>query len=387
LRYRIPNYAVLDLAKTAAAAINVYAKEHDRQPMTAALNKILKTTGTDKLNPLVLNYQAILEYLLGKYDQSLEHLNQQLKNSEISNNKIFDEIKVNIGVVRYHQLYRDLISYGIMPDQRKKIEEIVSLIFPGVVRPRLIFPPKGDVIWFAERESITARLFTLGCIPATDGKALRESAGESADLMSSYAKAIEHAQEVLQLKRPSRLSPKEQDGWRQARARAHNARGRAEMYHTDHFYYLGKKLPRLQAALKDLEWATSEFTNEISYKCDVAACHMRLGYWWAQSEALDVQHDLDAGATFEAESPEAVASETEFKMAEEQLKNIVEQHFPENGYGLFELGRVYRLLGRFNEAEKQLEQSLKIPENERGFSIPRVQREVELTKEKSLIYP
>lgn len=77
MRYRISNYAVLDLAKTAANAINVYLKQRDRQQMVSALNKISRANDTDKVNPLILNYRAILEDLLGQYDQSIEHLNQQ----------------------------------------------------------------------------------------------------------------------------------------------------------------------------------------------------------------------------------------------------------------------------------------------------------------------
>ncbi|HEV2186556.1 MAG TPA: hypothetical protein VGR70_05080 [Stellaceae bacterium] len=192
---------------------------------------------------------------------------------------------------------------------------------------------------------------------------------------------------MLALNPPKFLTKQEEDGWKQAMALARNARGRAEMYYTDYFCRPADKLKRLQSALKDLEWAENKFESEITYKCDVASCHMRLGYWWARSEARDILYNMNSEPNFEPESPEAVASDAEFKMAEEQLKELLEQSLSGYGFGEFELGRAYRLQERFDEAIQRLEKAHDIGEEERDISDARITREIALARARSTTYP
>jgi len=362
--YQIPNHQVFDLVEASAQAIDAYLHAGEKAPMQAALDKINSGGFYDPnaKNPLVLNYRAIMEDLLGEYDKALGHLRELKTLTPSTDREVQKEIDTNIGVVRQHWLRR-LMTLQEEPSESvlgelgaKSLDELMSSALSD------IFPHATEnKIWSAHHDALSARFLALRCIPnivevAEHDRALRH------ELAEAYAKATMLAESVLDRWAPLAIRHSEpREGWKQAKAIAHNALGRAAMYHTDFFCPRGEKVQHLAQALTHLERAQRAFDDDWSFTSDLGSCHMRLGYW---------------GHTA-----------AEYELAKKQLDIVLDKLRPEWGFALFEMGRVYRLNRKFEEASDYFKRAKAIPMDERDVSDLRVDREMRLSAEELTKYP
>lgn len=149
---------------------------------------------------------------------------------------------------------------------------------------------------------------------------------------------------------------------RQIKALARNAYGLASMYYTDAFLSKEEKVKYLiDFSLPALTADSDIFGRDPSIFCDIASCKMRIAYW-AESAGL-------------------------FYEAEELLREVKTRLWPEYGFAYFELGRIARLQGQFFDAEQHFWQTLRTPEDYRGVTKARIERELRLTSERSSVYP
>ena len=329
----------------------------------SALNKIM-AAGNDDPNakhPLVLNYEAIMEDLLGEYDKAHKYLEELRHRTPLSDREVQAEIASNIGVVKQHQLRRLMVLQGAadhvplgeagQPRLEAQMADALTEVFPD-----------GNKVWSAHRDALSARFLALQCIPRTaeDAEHDRQLRHE---LTQAYEKATVLAKSVLGRWAPAGnlTNPKAREGWRQARALAHNALGRAEMYHTDFFGQREEKVEHLATALTHLQHAQRAYDNDWAFTGDLGSCHMRLGHW---RRAVN-----------------------EYELARRQLTIVLEKQRPEWGFALFEMGRVYRLEGNLSDALRYLKRAEQVVLKDRDVSDDRVRREINLTNEKSKHYP
>jgi tetratricopeptide (TPR) repeat protein len=143
------------------------------------------------------------------------------------------------------------------------------------------------------------------------------------------------------------------------------------MYLSDYADGIPQKLNLLKQALADLDGGDNLYSRDAAKKRDLASCHMRIGAW---------QHDSNVEA-------EKAAAEGQFKIAIDYLNDILKVTTPAEGFARFELGRVYRVKGSFDNAKEQFRLCRIIEESRRGVSNKRVDREFMLAETRSSTYP
>ena len=131
---------------------------------------------------------------------------------------------------------------------------------------------------------------------------------------------------------------------------------------------MGKRKKDLQQALKDFEAADKLSPNNWEIVCNFGSVHMRLG-------------DVERLSGRERESHQ------EFATARRYLQDVVSRIRPNYGFGLYEIGRVYRLEKNFEEATVWFAKALAIPDDERNISAKSLAAEIEKARTGSDKFP
>src|SRR5205085_3889172 len=95
--------------------------------------------------------------------------------------------------------------------------------------------------------------------------------------------------------------------------------------------------------------------------CDLGSTHMRLGHWRG--------------------------TVTDFNKALDYLRTVVNELRPNYGFALYEIGRTYRLMGKFAEALEYLSKAEEIPYEYRDVGDPRIDLEKKRAGDSSKVYP
>lgn len=140
--------------------------------------------------------------------------------------------------------------------------------------------------------------------------------------------------------------------------RALNGRGVAWMFSSDIEQALSARVTALELALRDFVQATALSPENWEIVCNLGSSHMRLGSIMRISRR-------------ESES------RSHFERAREFLVDVIERIRPDYGFALYELGRTYRLEGRYAEALVCFQKALYVPEDERNISSRSIEHEIE----------
>jgi len=146
-----------------------------------------------------------------------------------------------------------------------------------------------------------------------------------------------------------------------------NARGMCTMYWTD--YNVKDPVERrefVQAAIAYLEEANKYLPGDWANTCDVGSAHLRMGVVLRQ-----------LGADFEPEFNRALAL----------LQSVIDYLRPGYGFAFYEIGRLYRVWKRFDDAKASFKKSLDIPDEYRDAGITTVTVELNRAEQGDSSFP
>lgn len=332
------NWQAFNLATEALRDIDrfVSSSSKNRTILVEARQKLAGAVNKDPNFIRAQYYSAIVDDMLGqsaKAATQLEHLLDQKPTFR-------DEAEYNLGVSYYHLYSKEQITKAIGA-------------FESVVRQTADIPLK-----YMANAGLVRAYSMMVLHSSRDGN--RKEAGKFTEKSRADSESLlenVRSDESLDQKTKNEIK------WRTL-----NGRGVGQMFYSDCENDLGRRKEDLRQALKDFEAANKLSPNNWEIVCNFGSVHMRLG----DVEKLAGRED---------------ASRQEFASASRYLQDVVGRIRPDYGFALYELGRVYRLEGNFQEAIVQFEKSLAISDDERNINAESVAREIEKARKGSDKFP
>jgi tetratricopeptide (TPR) repeat protein len=327
--------AAFELVSEAISEIDLYRQSRDRNHLLVARSKLDDALQRDRRYVNAVFYSGVVNDLIGHIGDAIQSFRAILAEGVEGAPVVLEQVRYNLAVSLYHRYSRKYLEEAEV-EFLAVLETTEDPLLRCLARAGLAqtyamweIPPDPDAR-DAREERLLEDLF-------------RKSL-EFSDLTLAQLEDLEEIPEALR---------------RQIRATADNARGMALMYYTD---YRGEgRGKRLREALTRLRRADQHFPMDWANTCDLGSCHMRLGYW--------------------------EGSDADFEECRKHLRQVVEELRPEYGFALYEIGRSYRIQGRFPEARQFLERARAIPKAERDVGDTRVNREIRLAESESTRYP
>jgi tetratricopeptide (TPR) repeat protein len=340
------NRRAFELVADAIGAINQYKDSRDRDALQHALAGLREATRDDEHYLLAPYYTAVIEDLLGRSRDAANHLQTLLSQTSTEHLKFVTEMRYNLAVAQYHGYSHENLAAAAATLQ-KVLDGTRSVLGSKYYRIRLY------------SRALLAQVYAMWCIPKLPEDVEQQT--EQKRISDCYEEAISTVREVLTSPWRVLLWWTDRPWFREASAIANNATGMAKMYYTDFFGKRTVRLSKLRQGLKNFEKSRKLFPRDWANYCDLGSCHMRLGYW--------------------ANDPH------EFEVARQYLTEVVETLRPEYGFALYEIGRSYRIQGRFKDAHEYFSRAMKVPERIREVSDRRVNREKGLADNEQVLYP
>lgn len=329
------NRVALELVSEAVNRIDLYRLSRDRGHLLVARSKLDQAMAEDRGYLDAVFYSGVVNDLIGRISQAIENFRTVLSEVPAGNAAVSDQVHYNLAVSLYHRYSRHALEmaereFGTVT-KKSKDPLVQCLALAGLAQTYAMWEIAPDPdLRDSEEEDLLEDRFKLA--KAMSRRALTQ------------LKALESPPEATR---------------RQVEGTAHNARGMARMYYTD--YREARRIPRLRRAVADLRQADECIPLDWAHTCDLASCHMRLGYW------------LDSGADFEA--------------CRRYLGQVLERLRPGYGFALYETGRSYRIQGRFQEALEFFALALAVPVAERDVRDERIAREMRLAESGETRFP
>lgn len=345
----------LDALSEAIREVIAYRQDPaNRRPLDIAGDRIKLALKRDPNYLRAVYYAAIVDDLQGKSAEATPKYEQVLSGAR-ADSTFLQEVRYNLGVAYYH-------GYS-WPWLDKAIKEFVRVL--GETKD-----PSLKILALSGR----AQAYAMHMIPPQPTKLDKALLVDySRRCKADIAAVLGTSRRVWRLATLGKSDPlaKKAATWA-----AYNASGMRRMYLSDYWESLsdGERrkcgesrkstvLDMLGRALDDLNKAETMRPRDWANWCDMASAHFRLG--------RNDSKNMDA----------------HFSKAAQHLTEVTEKLRPNYGFALYELGRVYRLWGRFDEAEKYLTLASAIPKAEREVGDTRVGLELARAKASSTEYP
>ena len=348
----------LSLLGAAIEDLAIHKKDPSNTTVLAAASSKIRDALREDPNYLrALYYDAIVDDLLGnpfvappKYERVLDAVSPETP--------LFQEVRYNLGVAYYHRYSSEWLDKAI-------------------VQFRSVLVEARDPSLRILAQSARAQAFAMHMIPKIPTDLNKEV------LLRFCVDCIADIDVVLRTRRPlfGVLMRHAVDPMvlRTAKWAAHNAGGMRRMYLSDYWLDLDSEQKRqskenatwsrydlLMAALADFGEAENLRRRDWANWCDIASAYMRLG-------------------TLEPEAEKK--SSTFFSKAAEHLNEVIKVLRPEYPFARYELGRVYRCWGKFDQAIEILESVLAVPPDQRDVGDRRIKLELDRARRKSKDYP
>jgi tetratricopeptide (TPR) repeat protein len=274
-------------------------------------------------------YVAIVDDMLGNPSDAVHELKELL-----GRNPTFkDEAEYNLGVSQYHRYYRQHILEAINLF-RKVIGESSDIVLKYMARAGLV------------------RSFSMMVLHSS-----KES--DEAAASEFFAKAETESRALLsELESDTSVNEKTKT---EITWRVLNGRGVGVMFASDLQKDVARRRQQAQEALKDFREADKRSPDNWEIVCNLGSIHMRVGY------------------TYKKQRSEGHA-EKEFEKGKEYLRAVIDRIRPNYGFALYEMGRIYRLDGQFDEARQWFERAMMIPEKNRNVSDGSIEKQIEKAK-------
>jgi tetratricopeptide (TPR) repeat protein len=344
------NRKVLEKLTLALENIHKYNTIHDMAFLKQAETILEEVRGEDPNNLDAIFYLGMTMDLIGKPVDAPPFFERILNESQ--DEHIKEEALYNLSVSLYHQY-----SHEPLEKAEEKFKELIDRT-------------KNDVLKNLARATL-AQTYAMWMIPNSDQiKNLNNEKGKIEvfeHIQKKFDSFKECETEVRKaIKKSRKIFKKKSESWKKVQAIIDNARGMALMYYTDYLCDTDdSKLEYLKESLEYLESSDRIIPKDWANTCDLGSVHMRMSIYKSD-------HDT---------------RQSEFNKAKELLTHVVKELRPDYGFSLYELGRLHRLHGYYDESVSYFEKSLSIPEQYRDVSNKTVKRERDRARAKESCFP
>ena len=295
-------------------------------------------------------YSGITKDLVGKPVEASPYFNRILSDKRVSR-KIKIEAEYNLGVAFYHQYSHVKL-------------EAAEMHFKNVINKS---KESNDKELQAMTFANLAQTYAMWMIPNSHQRKLRDTPEGLSQIRNHVAQKFEKFQECEKKVREC-LSRSRGKGnsYKKIEAVIENAAGMALMYHTDYSDETREdKIEGLQRALAYLQKSDKIAPNDWANTCDLGSVHMRLGYHTEDKNQKD----------------------NYFKMAIDYLNNVLNVLRPDYGFAWYELGRIFRMQGNFEDSMENFNKALSIDVQYRDVDNETINLEKNRATEKDVSFP
>lgn len=330
MRINTQNKEALNLVSDALWELNHYKQSRELAQLISADDKLEKAIALDPKYMRALFYGAMVNDLVGKAKDAVDKLERLLRENPPS----ADEVEYNLAVAYYHRYSHRWLE--------KADHHFTSVINKTENRALKLLAHAGlaqtHAMWIIQKDPVH---------PQEDEA--REHFNKS---------EAEYQLVMTKLGEVENLDEATAD---EIRWTACNARGMSLMYYTDYFENKEEKISKLKEALQNLQTADRHSPKNWANYCDLGSVHMRLGY--------------------------RQQTKSDFDEALQYLEEVVRSLRPNYGFALYEIGRIYRLMGEFDKAIEYFDKSLSVPADYRDLRDGTVNREKTRAEERSQAFP
>jgi tetratricopeptide (TPR) repeat protein len=338
------NREAFELVTDALERLDKYRETRDMAVLKSAKEKLVSAKGKDPLYFRAHYFDAIVDDLTGNSKNAVDTFSRLLEEQP----PFAEEVRYNLGVAWYHQYNHEALDHaiGYLAASANSTNEPLRLL----ARAGL------------------AQAHAMHIIPKLPDQFNAVQGQQHFDTAMTEASDAIRAASKMQRTWPFRTDPLTKVAAEDIAWAAHNARGMAIMYRSDYVpaateesSWREKRIQDLQEALQELEQAERTKARTWENYCDMASAKMRLAYYRNDS-AL-------------------------FSEALTLLDTVVKRLRPGYGFALYEMGRVYRLSGEFDNAVSHFERALAIPVADRDVGDRRLNIERDRAKRHDKTFP
>ncbi|MDQ3667953.1 MAG: tetratricopeptide repeat protein [Acidobacteriota bacterium] len=306
------------LVSDAMSDLDHYKQSRELERLISANDKLEKAISLDPKCMRFLFYGAMVNDLVGKAKDAAEKLEKLLRQNPPS----ADEVEYNLGVAYYHRYSHKWLEKADA-HFRAVIDKSENTCLKLLAHAGLA---QTHAMWIIQRDPKNP-----------DERAALEHFSRSEEECNLVSAEIQDAEDLDEAIRS------------EIKWTIFNARGMSLMYYTDYFENQEEKIRKLGEALKSLTEADRYSPKNWANYCDLGSVNMRLGYWRGL--------------------------ESDFQMALQYLREVVTKLRPNYGFAMYEIGRVFRLIGEFEEAINWFDAALQIDPDYRDVGNDTVNRE------------
>lgn len=330
-----PSRAAFELVSQAVERIDLYKESRDRNHLLAARSKLDQALQKDQRYLHAVFFSGVVSDLIGDINSAIQSFRTVLTQVPEAKTAVHEQVRYNLAVSLYHRYSRRWLEQAEAEFLR-------------------VLESSEDPLLLCLAQAGLAQTYAMWEIPPDPD---RRDAQEERILDDRFRKSIDMAERAIARLTDLEVIP--ETTRRQIRGTAENARGMALMYYTD--YRQENRSERLRDALARLCRADELIPLDWANTCDLASCRMRLGYW--------------------------LGSAPDFEECRRLLRQVIEMLRPGYGFALYEIGRSYRVEGRFDEALTAFAQARAIPVEMRDVGNTRLERETRLAEAGDRRYP
>ena len=339
------NREAFELVTDALEAVDRYRVSRDISVLDDAKEKLVAAIQKDPAYFRASYYSAIVDDLAGRSAKAAEEL-QKLVPLQPT---LADEVRYNLAVAEYHGYRHEALDRAI---------EHFSEVLRESGEPALQLLAQAGL----------AQANAMHMIPKLPEEPdLASIQGHFECAMKMASNALNGLQKYRPRwhkagKRQLPVSTANDVEWT-----AHNARGMALMYFSDYFppatesAYKEKRVATLSNALRELEKADAVAPKNWANYCDMASADMRLGVY-----TQEFLHFVGALA---------------------RLQQVVDRLRPGYAFALYEMGRIHRIAGEFDQAIGLFKRVLSIPLDQRDISDRRPKLELARAERHDKTFP
>jgi hypothetical protein len=329
----------LEATNDAMQYVEAYMLGRQTFDINRAEQSIERALGHDRDYSVAVFYRGVIHDLAGTPADAVPHFQRIL--SELDHTELRRQTRFSLGVAYYHQY-----SHRWLEKAAEQLNEVISA-------------EDSEISVLAEATAVLAQVHAMWIRPATGMDTRTEECRQHME--EHFKKCNQYA---------ASLQPWG-DQLAQVAAPAANAVGMANMYMTDYLHtdYESWK-QHLITAEEHLKMAQEWLPRDWANTCDIGSLWLRRGML-ARKYPEQTEESVDEC----------------FQKAKDALDRVVDELRPDYGFALYELGRLHRYWGKFDDAVKYQDRAMEIPERYRDINDASVEQESEWSRRHQTEYP
>jgi tetratricopeptide (TPR) repeat protein len=307
------------LVTEALTYIDRYKRSKELERLKLAEDSLSKAMERDPNYLRALYLSAMVNDLTGKANDAIPQFEKVLGEKP----PFVEEVRYNLAVAKYHRY-----SWSYLDDAAELFKKVIE-------------NTKNDPSLNLLAGAGLAQTYAMRMIPKLPSEA------DESEIKRYYGLSGEQYRFVTETLENTTIE--DEEILNEIRWSVHNARGMSLMYYTDYFEEKDEKVRLLKEGLGELLKADKHSPRNWANYCDLASTRMRLGHWGESAR--------------------------DFEGALNYLRTVIDELRPHYGFALYEMGRAYRLMGRFGKALEYLKEAEEIPYEYRDVGDKRIELE------------